>query len=147
MTLIAGSFYLHYPRHRTLISINKRNTGMCVKHRYRDWGSGSGLAQQSLNLTVPTFFHDQEALIRSLVSVMTGTLWSVMMRPFWWNTTQKHTSHMLMTMWVDHLSTCTCTHAFYLWSELLLFPWQCGVGWLCVSIYRTSINNWPTCMI
>jgi len=23
----AGSFYQHYPRHRTLISINKRNTG------------------------------------------------------------------------------------------------------------------------
>ena len=25
---LSGAFFLHYPRHRTLISINKRNTGI-----------------------------------------------------------------------------------------------------------------------
>ncbi|XP_065899576.1 FAD-dependent oxidoreductase domain-containing protein 2-like [Dysidea avara] len=38
---VAGSFYLHYPRHRTLISINKRFTGSTNKEfNFRhDWNS------------------------------------------------------------------------------------------------------------
>ena len=41
MILLAGSFYITYPRHRTLISINKRHTGKTNKefNLRHDWNS------------------------------------------------------------------------------------------------------------
>ena len=83
----AGSFYLHYPRHRTLISINKRNTGGWKREGEGERGGGGRGRErwegerERIKVSSPYFLPLlQEAPIRSLVSVTTGTLLSVMMK-------------------------------------------------------------------